>query len=525
MRKNIDIDLYKDGFDAKKLNCVHNPIAAAAGSFDRNNYFYYSFLYSFFSYFEDENENFEDLPKLLLSILGLKFNVIEYSDEGSLFECITSEIESNSPVLIIAKYNSLFYSAYYENNNFDLVHGLLVSGYDDEKCVFTINDAALLRNIFIQDENSDIYFPLQIKYSDFSDILRRSNEKYLNDEYCLKNAYNKIFSISKNDDKDVFMTPKQILLAALKMVDTNESIVIKDIRKYDPENSLELSDNNFENYIRRFTASLTPIFKLMYMCINDDNEYMIKIKEAEERIKASKQNIISKIIKKVIKKSPLSDDEKNDMINNWRTGDNEMIELINEVSAISLKSKFKYTYLNIFPYYNCQAFESKLNDYATADITGEGTHFLYDNVISNTVWKKNDFEFVYQYEIDTNDHISCNGQLIELTDECTASSISILGCAEYGSYQDKIIVNYADGQAEELIADFSDFYQPSVYNETLFWSGAALDRKDNKTSYHNFSSRIFAKRYTIRKGTVSSIKLPNKRNIHIFAITLESESI
>ncbi len=34
-------------------------------------------------------------------------------------------------------------------------------------------------------------------------------------------------------------------------------------------------------------------------------------------------------------------------------------------------------------------------------------------------------------------------------------------------------------------------------------------------------TRIFAKRYNIRKGNVSSIKLSAKSNVHIFAVTLE----
>ena len=522
MRKNIDIDLYKDGFNVKKLNCIQNPLAAAAGCFERENYFYYSFLYSFFSFFEGIDDDFEDFPKRFLPVLGLKFNTFEYSDEESLFSYIESEIENNAPVFLSVKYNCLFYNIYYKNNNFNLIHGLLVSGFDDEKLFFTVNDSSLLRNLFIHEENSDIYFPLQIKYSDLSDIVMSSNETYLNDNYLYSNFYNKAFSISKNNDIDVVMTPKKILVAALEKIDTSESVVIRDIRKYAPDNSFAIFRNNYEDYMRNFNAALIPIFRLLYMCINDDNEYKMKIEGVEERIRESKQNVLSRFIKKAITKRPLLDDEKNDMINRWRDGDKEVIELIKEISAFSSENKLIYTYLDILPYYNCQAFESELRDDSIADITGEGTHFLYKNVVSDTVWKKNDFEFWYQYQKNKNDHISCGGQLIELKNEVCASRISILGCSEYGSYQEKITINYSDGQLEEITADFSDFYQPSIYDETLFWSSAALDRKNGKTTYHNFSSRIFAKRYNIRKGNVSSIKLPDKRNIHIFAITLES---
>lgn len=521
MRKNLDINLYKDGFNAKQLNCVQNPIAAASGYYEVNNYYYYSFLYSLFNFFEGIEDDFENFPKKFLPVMGLEFNTFEFSDETSLFANIESEINNNSPVILIVKYNCLFYNMYYKNNNFNLIHGLIVSGYDDEKRVFTINDASLLRNLFIHEENSDIYFPLQIKYSDLSDIVMSSNEAYLHENYLYRNFHNKIFSISSNIDIDKAITIKKIFDEALEKIDTGESIVIRDIKRYEPNNTFKIFRNNFEEYIRSYNATLIPIFKVLNMCIKDNNSLKIRVERIEKKIKQSKQNILSRFIKRAITKKILLDDEKKEMINIWSEGDKEIISLIKEVSSCSSEKKTIYNYLDIMSYYNCQAFESELRDGSTADITGEGTHFLFNNVVFNDVWKKNSFEFVYQYQKNNNDNISCCGQLVELKSEICASGISILGCSEFGCFQEEIIVNYSDGQSEAIIVDFSDFYQPSIYNETLFWSGIALDRKNGKTTYHNFDSRIFAKRYKIAKGNVVSIKLPDKKNIHIFAITLE----
>ena len=108
-----------------------------------------------------------------------------------------------------------------------------------------------------------------------------------------------------------------------------------------------------------------------------------------------------------------------------------------------------------------------------------------------------------------------------MQDAFITNSIAILGCSEYGSYQETFIIKYEDGRIYELKCDFSDFFQLPIYDENIFWTGIALDRKNSKTSVHCFNARLFSKRYNIPEGVIKSIELPDRKNVHIFAITLE----
>ena len=46
MGKTLDIDLYKDGFDYRYIDCIQGPLAASTGYFKYDNYYYYCFLHS-----------------------------------------------------------------------------------------------------------------------------------------------------------------------------------------------------------------------------------------------------------------------------------------------------------------------------------------------------------------------------------------------------------------------------------------------------------------------------------------------
>lgn len=46
MLKRLEIGSYMDGYNFSQINCSDIPIAAIAGFFDYNNYFYYCFFIS-----------------------------------------------------------------------------------------------------------------------------------------------------------------------------------------------------------------------------------------------------------------------------------------------------------------------------------------------------------------------------------------------------------------------------------------------------------------------------------------------
>ena len=279
-----------------------------------------------------------------------------------------------------------------------------------------------------------------------------------------------------------------------------------------------------EDIIRTYVESMTPVFRMLRLHAGDDERLLEKIKTDEESIVSIKKMVINNFLKYSIKKRCPSEKQKENLLSAWKKSTDILHGLIAELSEFSNEHKYVYEHIDLSEMYNNQAFEEVIRDDSKADITGEGTHYLMDEcVIVNGVWKKSTFEFIYKYKAGENDNISCCGQEISLGRDIPAESISILGCAEYGSFNEKIELIYSDGTNYAVSADFSDFFQPAAFGETTFWSGIALDRKKGRTAVHNFNARIFAKRYVVPSGNIKALRLPERKNVHIFAVAAERQ--
>ncbi|WP_242855591.1 hypothetical protein [Ruminiclostridium josui] len=205
-------------------------------------------------------------------------------------------------------------------------------------------------------------------------------------------------------------------------------------------------------------------------------------------------------------------------------GDEMLLNLLKTLVVYESEKKLSNYFIDISEYYNNQAFEDTLRDDSKADITGEGTHYIFQDLLVNQEWIKGDLCFNYKYLPSKADNISCNAQEISIPN-INAQYISILGCSEFGCYRENIVIEYSDGTKKIITADFSDFFQPPIYGEKVYWTGAAAERKNGRTRYHSFNARLLAKRYPIEPGCVVKIYLPNKRNVHIFALTLTDEVV
>ncbi|WP_294414150.1 hypothetical protein [uncultured Ruminococcus sp.] len=520
MKRTLDIDLYRDGFEARTINCLHNPLAAATGYFDRSYYFYYCYLYCLKNYYISNTDIFARAVQENLDLMGLKINVSDWREKTAdeALEIIKSEIFNGRPVFICCKYNSLFYHTHYKNKNFTSEHGIVISGFNEDNGTFIINEEVLLRNIMKDELNTDIYFPLQVHASSVREIILDSSRQFESeDEYMSYFAY-KIFSLSR--EKEIYVKTKDILSSSLKIFNNDAEKLTVQLDYFDPE-EIEL-DN--EDLIRSFIESLTPIFRLLRLHVCGNREMLEKISESEKNIISIKKLVINNLLKFSLKKKKPSEKQKEDIKAVWRKSTDALYELIAELSEVSFEREYSYEHIDISALYNNQAFEESISESSKADITGEGTHYLMDECVAvNMIWKKYPFEFIYKYKTGENDNISCCGQELRFGKEVFSDSISILGCSEYGSFSEKVEVIYSDGTVYTFAADFSDFFQPAVFGETAYWSGVALDRKNGKTTVHNFNSRLFAKRYTVPKGRIMALRLPNRKNIHIFAITAEKQ--
>ena len=85
--------------------------------------------------------------------------------------------------------------------------------------------------------------------------------------------------------------------------------------------------------------------------------------------------------------------------------------------------------------------------------------------------------FIWENE---NDNISCAGQVISVP-KGQYSGFMYLGCSEFGSHSEPILVKYTDGQTEEVALELSDWVlSHPLFQETVAWTGKGAKCKKTK---------------------------------------------
>ncbi len=520
MRKTLDIDMYKNGFDYQKIDCIHGPIAAAAGYYSYNNYFYFCYLHAILS----NTPNYLDSGLVskanrILSCMGLEMQRIDcsgYTTEETI-NSIAREIIEGCPVILVVKYNSLFYNKYYKDSTYILDHAIIVNEYGENNRTFGIKEASLVRDVVNTYENSDIFFSLQVTFDMLKDIFDESNKQYIKENQIFANS---IYSMHRIED--ISIDTNEVIKKSLLLFKDYKNDLINIINSYNEQ--IEKFKYYTELIRRRFYGCIKPIFHFLYDHCNQNNLDTALTENTEEIIEDTRKEALNFLYKACITGTKITREKQNDLCSKVLDSDEKLINLITNVFVNKVKKNYTNYYVDLTGCYNNQAFEETLRDDSIADITGEGTHYIFQDLVVNQEWKKGDFCFKYSYFPAQPDNISCDGQTVYIP-EINAQYINVLGCSEFGNYREEIEIEFSDGTIQRITTDFTDFYQAAIYGETIYWIGAAADRKNGKTNYHNFNARLFAKRYRIEPGCILKIHLPKRKNVHIFALTLAKEVV
>lgn len=73
--KNVEIELYSEGFHNFGINCFDEPIAYVSGIFNKKNY--YSYIYQYCVRSNWGNINFGVNQNKILNELGLNFKIVK----------------------------------------------------------------------------------------------------------------------------------------------------------------------------------------------------------------------------------------------------------------------------------------------------------------------------------------------------------------------------------------------------------------------------------------------------------------
>ncbi|MHB8063323.1 MAG: hypothetical protein ACYDG2_11920 [Ruminiclostridium sp.] len=522
MGRSLDIDMYKDGFSIKSVDCIHGPIAAAAGYYTYDFYFYYNFLHCIYVQTSIIYElNLNTYATKILENMGLSLEIIDctnISDKEAISN-ISDIIIDGIPVILVTKYNALFYNAFYKNTSFKLTHAIIINEYLDGNRVFGIKESTLLRDYIETYKNTDLFFLLHITDIMLYDIWMIANEQFSAEHSFF---YKKFFAVKKNTQKIVNIN--MVIRQAENILNDWDNMLIDTIDNYDKEGYFDYStydiDWLLEYQRQRYCGSLKPIYNLLYSCCGDDSDKYQKVSKVEEKQTSARKRVLDILQMAILKNQTLSKDKRQELKSIVMDTDNEMIHLIKSFVVNYVQQKIDYYYIDISSMYNNQAFASCISNDSVATITHNGIHFIIDdNIYYDIVWNQGNFSFLYPYKPEQCDNIACDGQVI-IINNLEVSEISFLACAEYGDFQVPIQIEYENEEKIDIQAYFSDFYQPSKYGEKVFWSGVAARRNNGVTVQSASSARLLAKTYKFDKNIVKKIVLPVCKNVHIFAITL-----
>jgi hypothetical protein len=179
-------------------------------------------------------------------------------------------------------------------------------------------------------------------------------------------------------------------------------------------------------------------------------------------------------------------------------------------------------FVDISTYCNNHGFYKK-EDTRTAHFSSNGSFFLDDDTMFDRILEVGGLRFQLPALVpDGNDNISCQGQVIPVPPG-QYDYISLLACSEWGNATEKITLLAEDGQQQEIMIQFTDWYEKQpVYGEKTAWRGK-LGRRgmDETMNTIEIFHTIYADCYPLRvQKAITSLQLPYCPNLHLFSISL-----
>lgn len=356
--KHLKMDYYLDGFNVEQISCWDLSLACASGYFERENYFYYCFLHTLY---QNWNMCHGDISQNVLNVLGIKKHEKGIKDEKDLIETIYESIDRGCPILLVARYNDVFFDSLYKKGTKGR-HCFLISGYDKEQEIVILKDYLITKEF--------VRVALEKDVGAFIDF-RITNAQLINIwKTGVENGLNKVFILSKEQ------TPK--------------------IRKYEDIIKFYLSNKYTREYYkavyngmlgcdlnvirRRLYQSNTMFWKIIVKSFDDEYCDLSPVERDDLQQKVhmllEKRNVLTnKVIKKIIKE----DMNMQEVVGNLIKNDEAFYELVQRTYS---QAEFKKDVM-----WNPQ---KSLSLYARVMCDSEKGDAIADNAVNGTI--RNDFD-------------------------------------------------------------------------------------------------------------------------------------
>lgn len=397
MEKQLNIDHYIDGYAIKNNNCIDNTLAAATGAFNRDYYFYYSFLYAIYNNWgmqNKNNSNFLDEKNIIMNQYGIKMDYLKINNQDELLHEIKRCIDEGNPVMVPVKYYHLFYYESFMVGNAS--HTILISGYFEKKRTLILRECQLGNETFRQIIKSDPFSKLRFREDIVVDIWEKSNKMFASEDNFFQNKLFRIYKSSENSIIDSYIK----LADNFINIDVNNNNLISFIKKYNSyNNNINMIPwrNNFHGAI----YILFDIFEKTYniLSLNKDiiNEYEI----FKDEYLNFRYNLLSRIHMDILRKVKYNESKINYICDSVINMDERLKELI-----INIKKAFDDTNKDA----NTELVNYAINSNVVADSEGiseNGYLHTASNVKSGQwlsgepdSWMSHDTDSIHWLEID-----------------------------------------------------------------------------------------------------------------------------
>lgn len=311
MRRILSIsDCSDNGFTVNQYDCITLAIAAILTHY--NPQYYDCFLgYSSINSNWDKQDNYNFIKRTNDTLKYVCTNITAVSEAKTEFEFLKSikdSIDSDTPLLMMPLYNTVFYSFFYLSEDKWMRHGLIISGYDEEKNVVFLRENIHLTEHNNISTNGTPFYTFQLRTDLLYEIYKNSIEQLDDGNKDI------LFKISQMKTECLYN--QEILkkvLCHFSCVDLsiNNQLVLF-INEFNSKlKAGELKNETTPIFIRRgfinSLAALIRVFKDFVLSLSiepDMSDAMIN--EANNFMRA-RETVVNKLFKLVLSDKPLID--------------------------------------------------------------------------------------------------------------------------------------------------------------------------------------------------------------------------
>ncbi|MFR1517181.1 MAG: discoidin domain-containing protein [Clostridia bacterium] len=144
--KDITIRSFRDLKieDKNVLDCITNPIAYAACSFDPVNYNKYFLLSYYFDTWGEIDMPFIESQNEILSHLKLEMKDENCNTKDQFVKMVQTHIDQDEPVFVFFDYYHIFYNtSFYKRKH--ISHGIIITGYNETNNTFGLRERIIIQ--------------------------------------------------------------------------------------------------------------------------------------------------------------------------------------------------------------------------------------------------------------------------------------------------------------------------------------------------------------------------------------------